>query len=265
MSEISADFSLQRLSLEWLSAAVANGFASAVLNPMDVSKTRMQAELSKSKGNHRHGLAATLRILYNENGIIGLWKPGLNASLARELLYSGPRAGFYVPLRNHIYTRIGFESELPSKVLAALTTGIIFFESHHFINKIILGTFGAIVANPVDVAKIRLMVNPTLYPTVTSAVSSLYRAEGFKGLYRGLLPSTLRGEVFLFLSMRQLVLFCVGAFIAVGELATYDQSKTLVKQYFNVSEGFWLHTICSLITGLVATTVAAPFDLLKTR
>ncbi len=64
MSDImSADFSLQRLSLEWLSAAVANGFASAVLNPMDVSKTRMQAELSKSKGNHRHGLAATLRIL----------------------------------------------------------------------------------------------------------------------------------------------------------------------------------------------------------
>eukprot|EP01040_Poterioochromonas_malhamensis_P002843 gene2843-3027_t len=232
MSDNSADFSLQRLSLEWLSAAVANGFASAVLNPMDVSKTRMQAELSKSKGNHPHGLAATLRILYNENGIIGLWKPGLNASLARELLYSGPRAGFYVPLRNHIYAKIGFESELPSKVLAALTTG----------------TFGAIVANPVDVAKIRLMVNPTLYPTVTSAVSSIYRAEGFKGLYRGLLPSTLRG-----------------AFIAVGELATYDQSKTLVKQYFNVSEGFGLHTICSLITGLVATTVAAPFDLLKTR
>lgn len=65
--------------------------------------------------------------------------------------------------------------------------------------------------------------------------------------------------------MRQLVLPRVGAFIAVGELATYDQSKTLVKKYFNVSEGFGLHTICSLITGLVATTVAAPFDLLKTR
>jgi hypothetical protein len=56
-----------------------------------------------------------------------------------------------------------------------------------------------------------------------------------------------------------------GAAIAVGELATYDQSKIWLKKHFDFSEGFKLHTISSLITGFVATTVAAPFDLLKTR
>lgn len=59
--------------------------------------------------------------------------------------------------------------------------------------------------------------------------------------------------------------FLLGAFIAVGELATYDQSKSFIKSNFDGTEGFQLHVICSLITGVVATSVAAPFDLLKTR
>lgn len=92
------------------------------------------------------------------------------------------------------------------------------------------------------------MVNPSLYSTVWGAVSFIYRKEGFEGLYRGLLPSTLRG-----------------AFIAVGELATYDQSKSWIKEHFQIAEGYHLHILSSLITGLVATTFAAPFDLLKTR
>ena len=39
----------------------------------------------------------------------------------------------------------------------------------------------------------------------------------------------------------------------------------MIKRHTDIQEGFALHTVCSLITGLVATTVAAPFDLLKTR
>lgn len=238
---------IQRLILEWLSGAIANGFASGLLNPMDVCKTRMQAELVSRQSSN--GLIATLRTLYRESGVTGLWKPGLNASLAREFLYSGPRAGFYVPLRDFFEKAFYGHSngDHPStKILAALTTGrsrIIFYYLLSF-----SGTIGSCVANPVDVAKIRLMVNPSLYPTVSNAVVSIYRHEGWLGLYRGLVPSTLRG-----------------ASIAVGELATYDHSKTVVKEYFPVSEGIFLHSICSLITGLVATTVAAPFDLLKTR
>ena len=56
-----------------------------------------------------------------------------------------------------------------------------------------------------------------------------------------------------------------GAFIGVGELTTYDHVKHLLRDKGYVNEGFSLHAISSLITGLVATTVAAPFDLIKTR
>jgi hypothetical protein len=171
-------FSYQRLILEWMSATIANGFASAVLNPMDVSKTRMQAESVSS--SYSRGLITTLSKLYQQEGLIGLWKPGLNASLARELLYSGPRAGFYVPLRNFCEKEIygNNAADHPStKVFAALVTG----------------TLGSFIANPIDVAKIRLMVNPQLYPTLSNAIGSIYETEGWRGLYKGLVPSTLRG------------------------------------------------------------------------
>ena len=92
------------------------------------------------------------------------------------------------------------------------------------------------------------MNNPTQYRSIKQALISLYTEEGFTGLYKGLWPSTLRG-----------------AFIAAGELATYDHAKATIKFYFNVGEGFFLHVISSLITGVVATTVAAPFDIIKTR
>ena len=54
-----------------------------------------------------------------------------------------------------------------------------------------------------------------------------------------------------------------GAAIAAGEVTTYDQTKAVLKRHYE--DGFALHVVTSLITGVVATTVAAPFDLLKSR
>ena len=60
-----------------------------------------------------------------------------------------------------------------------------------------------------------------------------------------------------------------GAAIAIGEVTTYDYAKErLAAHPAFASEGaepFRLHVATSIITGLVATTVAAPFDTLKSR
>jgi hypothetical protein len=118
------------------------------------------------------------------------------------------------------------------KALAAMTTG----------------TMGSVLANPIDVVKIRLMANQKAYPSTIGALSLIMKTEGLRGLYKGVIPSTLRG-----------------AFIAAGELATYDHSKHLIKSNLDIKEGFPLHSLASLITGFVAATVAAPFDMIKTR
>ncbi len=48
----------------------------------------------------------------------------------------------------------------------------------------------------------------------------------------------------------------------IWQVTTYDQTKASLRSLGHV-DGFALHVATSLITGLVATTVAAPFDLLK--
>lgn len=128
--------SLQKLGLEWLSGGLANALASAILNPMDVAKTRMQVmyNVSSSASTQKLNLRHYISLIYAEGGVIGLWRPGLSASMAREMLYSGPRAGFYVPIRDGLRRLMFNQSSsgqpdaslndlLVLKVTAALITG----------------------------------------------------------------------------------------------------------------------------------------------
>jgi hypothetical protein len=218
---------------QWLAAGLANAFTSGLLNPIDVAKTRMQTTMLTST------FRSTLISMANEGGIKGLFYPGLSASMIREMLSSGPRAGFYAPVRDFYLSlqALRFSNstmrESTAKLLAALTTGI----------------FGAILANPIDVVKIRLMKDPTSYSSTIGALGVIAKAEGLSGLYRGLLPSTLRG-----------------AFIAAGEIGTYDIAKSNLRTILNVKEeSVAVHIGASLITGVVASVVAAPFDLIKAR
>ena len=212
------------LFLEFLAGGLANAITSALLNPLDIAKTRMQTARAPLT------LRGTLLALHAEGGLRALLLPGLAASVAREMIYSGAKAGLYVPFRGALG---GEGAGAPAKVAAALATG----------------TLGSLAANPIDVVKIRLMAAPGCYPSTLRALQSIHLEEGLAGLYRGLLPSTLRGA-------------CVSA----GELAAYDVAKGLLREgLFGGRDGVPLHVAASLVTGCVAACVAAPFDLLKAR
>ena len=55
----------ENLLKEWIAAGTANALTSGFLNPMDVAKTRLQANNSGSS------LYATLRQLFSEGGFTG--------------------------------------------------------------------------------------------------------------------------------------------------------------------------------------------------
>jgi hypothetical protein len=135
------------LFASWFCGGLANAITSAILNPLDVAKTRMQLDLQ-----NKSTLRSTLYEMYSRNGIInGCYRPGLNASCMREMLSSGPRAGLYIPARNWAITNVpqfGAENsqthEVVCKIVASMCTA----------------TVGSLVANPMDVVKIRMMLPP---------------------------------------------------------------------------------------------------------
>ena len=232
LSSVLASFDMpmqldRELFWSWLAGGLSNAATSALLNPLDVCKTRMQAV------QPRLGLLQTARIAVREQGFVrGLLLPGLTPSIVREMLSSGPRAGLYVPVRDWAIATTGSHKDsLLMKLLAASACGVV----------------GSVIANPVDVVKVRMMVKSSSPPLSTS-LFMVWREEGIRGLYKGLSPSTLRA-----------------CFIAAGELGTYDIAKTSLRGLFGQSEGMSLHVAASLVTGVVAAVVAAPFDVLKTR
>eukprot|EP00929_Paragymnodinium_shiwhaense_P059447 TRINITY_DN29772_c0_g1_i3.p1 TRINITY_DN29772_c0_g1~~TRINITY_DN29772_c0_g1_i3.p1 ORF type:complete len:191 (+),score=15.52 TRINITY_DN29772_c0_g1_i3:71-643(+) len=160
---------------------------SALLNPIDVVKTRRQV------GIERTARAEALAAFRERGAWQGLWKPGLTASVVRELLYSGCTKGFY-PLARDLVTPEGREPGLHHRALAASLTGF----------------SGSICANGPDVVKIRLFTQPGRYANFGAALRDIVAKEGLFGglLLRGVSASAPRG-----------------AAIAIGEVTTYDQTK----------------------------------------
>ncbi|KAL1498663.1 hypothetical protein AB1Y20_013976 [Prymnesium parvum] len=202
----------------------STALVSALLNPIDVVKTRRQLYA------YRHASAAQIaRQLHAEGGAAALWSPGLSATVARELLYSGVTKGLYP----HVRAALAGEREptLAQRAAAASATG----------------AAGSLCANAVDLVKIRQFAAPARYASLGAALAHIARHEGVRALLgRGASASAPRG-----------------AAIAVGEVTTYDAVKARLRR--SHADGVLLHIGTSLVTGLVATTVAAPFDLIKSR
>lgn len=85
-------------------------------------------------------------------------------------------------------------------------------------------------------------------PSSTTVYSEIFKKEGFNGFYRGIQPNIFRN-------------ICVN----IGEMASYDQFKQLFLQYTSIKDGIGLHFICGFMAGFVATVIASPADVVKTR
>lgn len=76
----------------------------------------------------------------------------------------------------------------------------------------------------------------------------MHREEGFRRLFSG--ASTATGRGFL---------------MTIGQIAFYDQVKTMLLRTGHFKDDPRLHFISSLAAGAIATTLTQPLDVLKTR
>ncbi|CAH0686454.1 unnamed protein product [Spodoptera exigua] len=150
------------------------------VNPFEVVKVTLMA--NKARGKEVPSTWFVTRQIVREHGFgsRGLSK-GLTATLARNGVFNMVYFGFY-----HSVKDIVPENKVP--VLDFLRKLCIGF---------VAGCLGSCVNIPFDVAKSRIqgpqpVQGQIKYRTTTGAMITVYREEGFRALYKGLVPKILR-------------------------------------------------------------------------
>ena len=224
-------------------------FVSAFLNPLDVTKIRMQNQSSSSNGLKYRGMISGSLCILREEGLAG-WTKGLHASMVREVTYSSVRMGAYEPIRSILSTILeekptcGLESRSSNEANGRQQSTSGAFVK--FTAALISGGVGSALANPLDLVKTRLQASlpgeKQLYSSIYHAFRSIYRVEGFQGLYKGWMITSSRAAI-----------------LTSAQLGSYDTIKNnIMIDFFGIKEGFWLHLSASMASGLITTTAANP-------
>lgn len=154
---------------------------------------------------------------------------GLKPALLRHSIYTMSRIKIYEELRN----RSDCDMSLMMKMfIGGLSGGISQF-----------------IASPFDLLKVQYITdNNNSKKTILGTSKNIIKKYGVFGLWRGVLPNVSRAML-----------------VNLGELATYDHSKKLLKKQFNLEDNTPLHVSSSICSGFVASLCCTPADVVKSR
>ncbi|KAG6817923.1 hypothetical protein H0H87_012391 [Tephrocybe sp. NHM501043] len=203
---------------------IAACIAVTISNPAEVAKTRLQlqGELAKGGGVKVYNNAFdVLRKTYANEGLRGMQR-GLGPAYAYQILLNGSRLGFYEPFRRNINHLFGYsaEEQVPfTSVLAGATSGAVGVGAQHY------------------------------YKNSFDALSTIFRAEQFRGLVRGIDAAILRTSM--------------GSSV---QLPSYNFTKTqLVKNGILPADSTWTFLLSSTISGMCVCLAMQPADTALTR
>ncbi|KAI3433030.1 uncharacterized protein J3R85_007214 [Psidium guajava] len=234
----------ERTSAKILLTSLSAMVAESATFPIDLTKTRLQLHgqsLPSSSSSTRPTAATAFHVaadIVRRQGLLGLYQ-GLSPAIIRHLFYTPIRIVGYENLRNAVDA--GNRSlSLLSKALLGGVSGVV----------------AQVVASPADLVKVRMqadghMVSRGLQPRYSGpldAFRKIVREEGVSGLWRGAVPNAQRAFL-----------------VNMGELACYDHAKRFVIQNRIAEDNIFAHTLASIMSGLSATALSCPADVVKTR
>ncbi|XP_048481780.1 mitochondrial uncoupling protein 4 isoform X1 [Plutella xylostella] len=163
----------------------AGGLAQFIASPTDLVKVQMQAEgrrlLQGRPPRFKNCRDAYLK-LYAEGGILGFWR-GAVPNVCRAALVNVGDLAAYDYTKRFLIEKQGFKDNIPLHFISAFTAGLV----------------AAVVGNPADVMKTRLMNQPLgpdgkglLYKGMFDCFRQSVVNEGPLALYKGFFPLWLR-------------------------------------------------------------------------
>lgn len=164
-----------------LSGALSGFLSGIVVCPLDVAKTRLQAQGLQSLGENRYydGFLGTMSTIVRDEGVRGLYK-----GLVPIILGYFPTWMIYFScyeICKDFYPKVFPQWDFAAYSLSAISAGAV----------------STLVTNPIWVIKTRLMLQthvsqcPTHYHGTFDAFKKIRSQEGVKALYAGLVPSFL--------------------------------------------------------------------------
>lgn len=168
------------LYLKVLAGAITGCSGSALANPLDLVKVRMQA--AQGTREAYSSVPAALGHLWKEGGVAGLWR-GTVPTVQRATLLTASQ----VPAYDHVKHLLVDGGHCREGYLC------------HFFCSMVAGVVAAGVTSPADLVKSRMMVQPvdgagrgTLYSSTTACFRAVVATEGPLALFKGFHSQWLR-------------------------------------------------------------------------
>ncbi|KAF9469830.1 mitochondrial carrier domain-containing protein [Collybia nuda] len=230
----------------FICGGIAACIAVTVSNPAEVAKTRLQlqGELAKDGGIRVYNNAFDVFAkTWRNEGIRGMQR-GLGPAYAYQILLNGSRLGFYEPFRRNLNKFVGrsADDQIPfTSVLAGASSGAV----------------GASLGNPLFLIKARMQAySPALpvgaqhyYKNSLDAFATIFRAERFRGLIRGIDAAILRTSM--------------GSSV---QLPSYNFTKNqLISHDLFAADSVWTYLVSSSVSGICVCLVMQPADTALTR
>lgn len=224
-----------------ISGAIAGLLSGIVVCPLDVTKTRLQAQgLQNINGiPYYKGILGTMRTIIKDETIAGLYK-----GLIPTLLGYFPTWTVYFSVyefSKKLYYNSFLSNEFVLHSCAAITAGSV----------------STIVTNPIWVVKTRLMLQSnrssysTHYHSTFDAFKTIWKQEGLNAFYTGLIPSLL------------------GLSHVAIHFPVYEYLKIRLNCYHNHNSQKYINLpnliAASSLSKMTASALTYPHEILRTR
>ncbi|KAL1960333.1 hypothetical protein VTO42DRAFT_8293 [Malbranchea cinnamomea] len=229
-----------RATLPFVNGGLAGMTATAVIQPIDMVKVRLQLAGEGAKTGPRPTALGVTRQIIASGRVLDLYT-GLSAGLLRQAVYTTARLGFFdtfIGILNSRAEASGTKVTFAERAAAGLTAG----------------GLAAMVGNPADLALIRMQSDGLKpkearanYRSVVDALLRISKSEGIAALWAGAFPTVVRAMALNF-----------------GQLTFFAESKAQLQKHTNLSPHSRTFA-ASAIAGFFASFLSLPFDFIKTR